>query len=72
MRNINVIVLPGEGRRVVSIEQGVTTWGDLVASQGLFGRDLVGNVTGVTTEQYGQTIPSTIRDVFATASVKGN
>lgn len=71
-RQINLMRLPGTGRAVITINQGSTTWADLIASEKLFDRELIAMGVGVPAAKYGEVIPADVRDVFATQSVKGN
>jgi hypothetical protein len=71
-RSIRLVRLPGTGRTTVTINQGTTTWFDLIQAERLHDRELIAQGVGVPAADYGKVIPDGVTDVFATQPVKGN
>ena len=71
MFNVTLVLVPGTGASVVSV-QGGTTLAQFAADHGLNGRSLIVDGSGVAPEDWSRTTLDGATEVFATGAVKGN
>ena len=70
MRNITLMVVPGDGRRTVEVRNDMTV-SEFVTANNLHGRSIIVNGEPVSADKYDTYTLENAFEVFATATVKG-
>lgn len=71
MRNIKLIVVPGDGASMVAVPHGMR-YGEFMREYGITDRSIAANLRTVEPTDYDQVIPADIVQIHATLGTKGN